>query len=935
MKKLIAMIGAVAMAFGLFAADPFAISFEQAEDSQNMGVDTESMLFTPPTGATEWSWTGDPLPLVGYEDGEAFVYGEDKLARRDNMFKDQGLVDNANYLKLATGTEELTRAVGEGNMYLDQLVKFTGFEDPQTNLVAGTKIAVWMSEFWNDDETEAETNLYVTVGKVDSLGNVEQIALKIHGTYELDTWYRISIKSLGDIYKGAEFTTPRAGFLVYVNGVQVYSDDIVARELAPVASMDGIAKSYMDNGLLFTSIAADDTFTSVSYKGIGAIDDVIIDAAGPEFCQAIPVTIVLPEDDEGNVLITIDKVMVGSTVLPQPWEVPDNTEISVFFSPVNGKKITTGASPVVATITSSDSTVDLSDGSIVVEDVVAKLNDTTDLAESELAGALAELQENEFIETVAACSIVEGEEEEETTLYSFTPNTKITATETGLSIYVGNYDEETTMAGMLECYAGVASGVTLAVELEDTDQGMFLFAGDVAGTLEANAVEVTDAIMVSGTLTAEALTIGETIQLVGTGKVVTKNGELAGKILPAEDKELAPLDPVEDWYTYTSVDPEPEIEYVTFEVTKGEGVDSFTVKTNGEDVVAAENAYTVESNAVVTITATAKTGYNEPTITSDDVTIEGGVFTADADDAEITIEAAIKTFTVTFNPNNGDANIVSNDVPYGTAFDNVKPADPTKAHYSFLGWDPDVEKIDGTKLTFTAQWKEDAKYTVTFSTNGVANVIKTITDVYTGTTLTADQIPEVENGTWDINPTNAVITCNTNFNATVVAPAPVDPVDPGEEKSYEKPEEAQAAAEYINDNKATMIHVPATVPAGSENAYLDRVAAKVVGETKVVVDIADGVKDTFQDELDEQMEDAAAELTDATAATASITTVPGFYYWIEGGVEVGTIKTNGEAVLGDGTKQELTKPTLETTTKAFYKLAVGVKDPASTPKEDK
>ena len=40
-------------------------------------------------------------------------------------------------------------------------------------------------------------------------------------------------------------------------------------------------------------------------------------------------------------------------------------------------------------------------------------------------------------------------------------------------------------------------------------------------------------------------------------------------------------------------------------------------------------------------------------------------------------------------------------------------------------------------------------------------------------------------------------------------------------------------------------------------------------------------------------------------------------------------------MLGDGTKQELTKPALGTTTKAFYKLAVGVKDPAATPIEDK
>ena len=79
--------------------------------------------------------------------------------------------------------------------------------------------------------------------------------------------------------------------------------------------------------------------------------------------------------------------------------------------------------------------------------------------------------------------------------------------------------------------------------------------------------------------------------------------------------------------------------------------------------------------------------------------------------------------------------------------------------------------------------------------------------------------------------------------------------------------------------------------------------------------------------------DVAEALTSATATEATITTVAGFYYWIEGGVEVGTIKTNGLAVIGDGSTVELTKPAIGTTTKAFYKLAVGVKDPASTPIE--
>ena len=138
MKRLITLIGAVATAFGLYAADSFSISFEGAESAK--GVDASAMTFTPPS--PDWKWDGDTLNIKAYGDGEMLPYGTGALARRDSSFVGEG--DNDNYLTLETGTNALTRAVG-GNVFLDQLVKFTGFEEYQTNVVAGTKIAVWMS----------------------------------------------------------------------------------------------------------------------------------------------------------------------------------------------------------------------------------------------------------------------------------------------------------------------------------------------------------------------------------------------------------------------------------------------------------------------------------------------------------------------------------------------------------------------------------------------------------------------------------------------------------------------------------------------------------------------------------------------------------------------------------------------------------------------
>ena len=58
------------------------------------------------------------------------------------------------------------------------------------------------------------------------------------------------------------------------------------------------------------------------------------------------------------------------------------------------------------------------------------------------------------------------------------------------------------------------------------------------------------------------------------------------------------------------------------------------------------------------------------------------------------------------------------------------------------------------------------KWTVTFSTNDVA-VAEAETEVEDGNTLSEGQIPAFTGGAWDVDPTGAVITCDTNFNYTI------------------------------------------------------------------------------------------------------------------------------------------------------------------------
>ena len=942
MKKLIAMIGAVAMSFGLFAASPasFTISFEEAE--QDKGVNTTSMLFTPVVSDTEWAWTTEEaLPLKAYGTETKFAYGTGAYARRDG-FDTAG--DNNNYLPLSTGSDELTRAVGEGNIYLDQLVKFTGFEDPQTNLVAGTKIAVWMSEFENDDES-TETNLYVTVGKIDGEGNVEQVALKVDGgPYSLDTWYRLSIKSLGNVFTSDQ-VAPHAGFLIYVNGQQVGSSDADAKLLvAADDQMNGIAKGYMAKGQLFTSIAADATFTSVGYQGIGAVDDIILDSVGPAFCQAIDVQIKFPVDAEGNPSVEVDYIDVGGVRMNYPCAVPDGTEITVYFKPAPGKKITGGVTSVTKTISTGDATINVE--GIVAEDVVAKKNGTVDLAASELANALAALNEGDEIATVKSCGITEGEGEAQTTLCTFTPNTTITRTATGLSIYVGNYEDgESSAPGVLEFYTGVAAGSTLTVALENPVDGMFMFAGNVAGTL-----------------TAAVLDASAGVTLSGAGKVITQVSDLKS-ILDGDSNAVTPTAgvPEEGWYTYALSDVPPEkIEYVTFSVTYDtEKVENVTVKTNGADVVDASGVYTVESNAMVTVAATAKTGYQNVTIAVDNVTVDAGVFKADKASSVITItaeEIPLLTYDITFaTVENGTLETsVTNGIATGTTVTVI--ATPATG-YECTKITTNGTAITGTSFempvgdveigaTFTLQQFKVAAISVE---NASVVATNTVTDTGLDLPATVDYNTEIavtvtpnENYEYKTTPAgwtkneDGSITTNATVTAylaiTVEAPtAAITPVEPETPKNYDSKEAADAAAAAINADRMAMIKTPEGAVAKD---YTELFTAVVKANNAVVVELNEGGTNALKAAAATIKTAVANKLGDIAAAAAGgnvevvVTGVePGFWYGVAATADLTTMGASqpGEwkQATTEGVTLKVTKPA--TGNAAFFQTRVKVK----------
>lgn len=113
--------------------------------------------------------------------------------------------------------------------------------------------------------------------------------------------------------------------------------------------------------------------------------------------------------------------------------------------------------------------------------------------------------------------------------------------------------------------------------------------------------------------------------------------------------------------------------------------------------------YTVETNAIVAPTLPVREGYTEKW-EDYELTIGG-----------ITVNAiySINPHTVTWNV---DGEETTDNYNYGDTI--VKPADPEKEGYTFMGWTPSVPAtVPDMDLTFTATWQVN-NYTVTWDVDG-------------------------------------------------------------------------------------------------------------------------------------------------------------------------------------------------------------------------
>lgn len=154
------------------------------------------------------------------------------------------------------------------------------------------------------------------------------------------------------------------------------------------------------------------------------------------------------------------------------------------------------------------------------------------------------------------------------------------------------------------------------------------------------------------------------------------------------------------------------------------------------------------------------------------------------------------------------------------------------------------------------------------------------------------------------------------------------PVSPGEyvPEQYDDELEALSAVDRINNNKAGFIAAPEGVT--TTPGYLKLLAARSVcksGKYVVEIGLTPEAETMLREQVSDSVESEAADLVDMSRTFATVTTIPGLYYMILGGTEVGDISTSGTKRLATGETTVLQKPDLGATTKAFYRISVSEK----------
>lgn len=655
MKKLIALIGAVATAFGLYA-DPveyYANSFETTTEGLSQDGTTWSAV-------APWSTTlTDAFKVEAYGQGEPGVYS-DVAARRTTMFQAQDT--NLNVLKLETGTNTLDLAidnvtVAPEKFYFDQLVKFTGFEEEPT-FAADTKIAVWMSAIEqegtpavpaqgepqikneqgemvdnpdyvpavppSDDYVQGETNLYVQVGTGTAARKVQ-----IKGSFATETWYRITIKSLGNVIDPAT-GSQQAGFLVFINGQSAEIVDSDKGYYGVPGNILATAKAYYDKGLLFTAIdTTSATLAKIGYQGIGAIDDVILTSTSPDFDMSDEIEIEI-----GSFALTGAKVIkIGDVTITDQTSIKVKPGDILVSYAANGPYIVKNGEGVKWTV-AANGTLQMDEyATIQIIEAAAKITRggvATYYAADELDATIALVQDGDIIDFLKDCTALEG-------AYVFAEGTRVTVTAKGnWAVEVPADKSITDLIGTLP-----EKNITITFATPESELSTFYLAGNIYGNgdsltkvtangytwlnnnltigatypgIEGGQSAELKADYIGGIVGGGDLAGDYTITLIGSAKVITLSKLTANSFGLASASDLkVEFDEGTGYYTYALATEQPFVPSATVANDLAAAIDHLKANyynkyTNGDKVAAPDASFVKVGTLASDVTGTVSIG---------------------------------------------------------------------------------------------------------------------------------------------------------------------------------------------------------------------------------------------------------------------------------------------------------------------------------------
>lgn len=237
--------------------------------------------------------------------------------------------------------------------------------------------------------------------------------------------------------------------------------------------------------------------------------------------------------------------------------------------------------------------------------------------------------------------------------------------------------------------------------------------------------------------TVPAKDVVYTAAFTGTEYTITFDTDGAGDIEPIKGfygtAVQKPADPIKTGHTFLGWEPEIPATFsgnMTVKAKWQMNQYTITFDTDGGSTI---NPMTVDYNSTIAVNIPTKEGYTflgwEPELPK----------TMPANDVTVKAKWQANKYTIMFDTDGGSVvSPITADCNSAVA----APTSPTKAGYTFLGWEPELpQTMPAGNITVKAQWKANA-YTITFDAAGGSAVSPITADYNTAITAPAAPVKE-------------------------------------------------------------------------------------------------------------------------------------------------------------------------------------------------